>query len=97
MNGFYLVGRICFEPEKMLTSGGLPMCRLYIAVNKSGKENSEENDIFEVVVFRNLAEMDYQKGQLVAVNGKVQANNFEKEGNVYYHANLLGNSLSILS
>ncbi len=97
MNGFNLVGRICFEPERAKTGSGLPLCRLRIAVNKSGKEQEDDSEIFEVVLFRALAEAEYQIGQLVAVSGKVQANNFEKDGNVYYHANLLGNSLTILS
>ena len=97
MNGFYLVGRICLEPERAQTGNGIPLCRLKIAVNKANKDQVDESDIFEVVVFRNLADEDYRIGQFVAVSGRVQANNYDKEGTVYYHASLFGNSISILN
>ena len=96
MNGFYLVGRIAQEPEKGVTSGGVSICRLRVAVNKPGKDQDEE-EIFEVVLFRGLADETYELGQNVAITGRVQANNFEKEDATYYHANLLGNSVAVIS
>ena len=96
MNGFYLVGRIAQEPERTQTAGGYTICRLRISVNKANKEQEGE-DIFEVVLFRGLADEIYKVGQNVAVSGRIQANNFEKEGTTYYHANLLGNSVTVIS
>ncbi len=96
MNGFYLVGTIVEEPEKTETSTGLKLCRLKLSVNKPFKGQEDGNEIFEVVLFKNLAEEHYEIGQVLAVTGRVQANNFEKEGNVYYHANLIGNNVDLI-
>ncbi len=95
MNGFYLVGRIKGSPEKVETSSGIPLCRIRLAVAKANKDQEEE--ILEVVLFRSLAEDRYEDGQYIAVNGRIQANNFEKEDVTYYHANLIGNSVTLIS
>ena len=97
MNGFYLVGRIIGSPEKAETASGLPLCRLKLRVNKGGRDAEDGSEIFEVALFRSLAEADYQDGQMIAISGRLQANNFEKEDTVYYHVNLIGNSVTIVS
>ena len=97
MNGFYLVGRIVGNPEKTETSSGLSLCRLRLSVNRTKGDQAEEAEIHEIVLFRSLAEMRYEEGQNVAVSGRLQANNFDKEGTTYYHANLIGNSVTIIS
>ena len=97
MNGFYLVGRIMEVPDKSETSSGLPMCRLKVGVNRTYKDGEDDVDVFDVVLFRSLAQGNYAAGQSVAINGKIQANNFDKEGTVYYHANLIGNSITVIS
>ena len=97
MNGFYLVGRIIGSPEKVETSSGLSLCRLRLSVNRTNRDQEEESEIFEIVLFRNLAEMRFEEGQNVAVSGRLQANNFDKEGTTYHHANLIGNAITIIS
>ena len=97
MNGFYLVGRIVGNPERVETSSGLSLCRLKLSVNRTNRDLAEEAEIYEIVLFRGLAEMRYEEGQNVAVSGRLQANNFDKEGTVYYHANLIGNSVTVIS
>ncbi len=97
MNGFYLVGRITGKPEKVETSSGLSLCRLRLSVNRTNRDQAEEAEIYEIVLFRGLAEMKYEEGSNVAVSGRLQANNFDKEGTIYYHANLIGNSVTVIS
>lgn len=97
MNGFYLVGRVNDVPERAETSSGISLCRLRLNVRKTNKDAEDSSEIIEVVLFRSLAEENYEVGQYVAVSGRVQANNFEKEATTYYHVNLIGNSLTVLS
>lgn len=97
MIGFYLVGRVTEEPEKTETANGLLLCRLKLSVDRTIRNQENGPEIFEVVLFRNLAEDKYEIGQLLAISGRVQANNFEKEGITYYHANLIGNSVDFVS
>ncbi len=97
MNGFYLVGRIVGNPEKVETSSGLSLCRLRLSVNRTNRDQAEEAEIYEIVLFRGLAEMRFIDGQNVAVSGRLQANNFDKEDTIYYHANLIGNSVTFIS
>ena len=47
-------------------------------------------------MFRSLAEENYEVGQYLAVNGKLQANNYEKDVNYYYNAKLLANSVAFV-
>ena len=67
MNGFYLVGKITSEPEKGETINGTKLCRLRISVDKSVKDQGENFEIFEVTLFRGLAETDYEIGQSLSV------------------------------
>ena len=96
MNAFYLVGRIIDEPEKLETASGMKLCKLRMAVEKNGKDSGETYEVYEIVLFRSLAEESYEPGQYLAVNGKLQANNYEKEGNYYYNARLLANSVAFV-
>jgi single-stranded DNA-binding protein len=97
MNGFYLVGKIISEPEKGETINGTKLCRLKISVDKAAKEQEENYETFEITVFRTLAEADYEIGQSVGINGKLMANNYEKDGTQYYNVRLVGNSISIIA
>ena len=96
MNAFYLVGRIIEDPEKLETANGIKLCKLRMAVEKNGKDASETYEVYEIVMFRSLAEENYEVGQYLAVNGKLQANNYEKDGNYYYNAKLLANAIAFV-
>ena len=65
-------------------------------MKKNSKDSSETYEVYEIVMFRSLAEENYEIGQFVAVNGKLQANNYEKEGNYYYNAKLLANAVAFV-
>ena len=96
MNAFYLAGRIIDTPEKLESANGTKICRLKIAVEKNIKEANDVYEIFEITLFRNLAQESFETGQLVAVNGRLQANNYEKDGNLYYNVKLIGNSVTFV-
>lgn len=94
MNTVNIVGKILENPEKSVSSSGVKLARFKIGVEKN-KEDSTAIDVFEVVVFRELADADLQVGQYVGVTGKLSSNNYEKDGKKYYNCSLVGNSLSL--
>ena len=96
MNTFNLVGRITDEPERFESANGVKVCRIRVSIEKSGKDQDEGYDVYEVALFRTLAEEKLEVGQCVALSGKLQANNLEKDGNTYYSARLVGNVLEKL-
>ncbi|GEM_PF-2505642 len=96
MNSFYLVGRVAEEPEKFESANGVKVCRLRVSVEKNSKDPGDSYDLYEVALFRNLAEENYAIGQCVGIAGKLQANNLEKDGNMYYSTRLVGNSVSFI-
>ena len=93
MNGFYLMGRIISEPERGETANGTRYCRLKISVDKNARDQEETSEIYEIAVFRNLAENEYKIDQNIGVCGKLQANNYEKDGVQYCNVRLLGNTV----
>lgn len=95
MNTFNLVGRVCEEPERFESASGVKVCRVRVSVEKSNRDD-DGYDIYEVALFRNLADEKLEVGQCVALTGKLQANNLEKDGNTYYSTKLIGNGLNLL-
>lgn len=94
MNSIQICGKIVEEPVVGTSSNDLKFAKIKIAVDKKGTNNEPEYEIFEVVVFRTLAELQFDIGQYIGVVGRLSANNFEKDGNVYYNCSIIGNSLS---
>ncbi len=96
MNSFYLVGRIVDSVNMTKTSNGVNIARLHVAVERLNKDQEVTNDIFEIVLFRSLAERSFQDGQAIAISGKLQANNYEKDGVSYYNNSLIANSIYVM-
>ena len=92
MNGFYLVGRVLDEPVKSESASGIPISRFRISVDRNTELGSEA-ETFEITVFRNLAEENFEVGEYISVTGRVSANNYEKDGNVRYNCRLIGNTI----
>ena len=97
MNYFVLVGCIVEEPERTETSAGMKLCRLKISVGKTNKDQQEESEIFEVALFRNLATEEYQVGQNIAISGRLQSSNVERDGVMFYNTRLIGNSVTLIN
>lgn len=97
MNTVNLAGRIADDPVKSTSSNGLAFTKFKITVDKNGKEgNSNGYDIFEVVVFRELADIKLKVGQFVGVTGKLSANNYEKEDKSFFNCSIIGNAVTLL-
>lgn len=95
MNQFGLAGRILEEPVKSLTSTGIKVAKFKLCVDKI-KEDDKSYEIYEITVFRQLAELELVPGQYVGVTGKLNANNHEKDDNTYFNVTLIGNSVTLL-
>lgn len=96
MNNVTIAGRIYDEPVKFESSNGLKCCRFKLSVDKASKDSDKPFEVFEICVFNNLAQLNYEVGQFVGVIGRLQANNYDKEGKTYYNASILGGNISFL-
>ena len=96
MNSFYLVGKIIDSVGMTKTANGVNIARLHVAVERINKDQEVSNDIFEIVLFRSLAERTYNENDTIAITGKLQANNYEKDGVSYYNNQLIANSVYVM-
>lgn len=96
MNSVNIAGRISDEPVKSTSANGLPFTRFKITVDKNSKDTNGGYDVFEIVVFRELAELKYELGQFVAITGKLSANNYEKEDKQYFNCSIVGTAVSMM-
>ena len=96
MNSVNIVGKLIDDPIKSTSSNGLSIMRFKLAVDKTNKTDNTAYDVFEVTVFRELADLKLDIGQIVGVTGKLVSNNYEKEGKNYYNCSIVGNYLSVL-
>ncbi len=77
-----LVGRLGRDPELSVTSGGIPLCKFSIAVDRGYKkaDGERETDWIDIVTWRQRAEFaaNYlKKGSLVLVRGQLQVRKWE--------------------
>ena len=83
LNKVILMGRLTGDPELRHTQSNKPVASFTLAVNRD--YNREETDFIQVVAWNKTAEFVanwFQKGQLVAVVGRLQVRNWQdKEGN----------------
>ena len=96
MNSINIAGRIIEEPAKSQSANGLHIARFKLAIDKQKDNSNNGYDVFEVVVFKDLADMDLKLGQFVGVAGRLTANNYEKDGKTYYNCSIVGNALTLL-
>ena len=78
LNTAILMGRLTAAPELRSTQSGTPVCSFTLAVNRRGKDDGA--DFIDIVAWSKTAEFVskyFQKGQLVAVNGRIQTRTWE--------------------
>lgn len=82
VNVVVLVGRLGNDPKVNVTTGGVSLCRLRLAVSRRfrNQKGERETDWIDVVAWRDRAEYcgNYlKKGSLVAVEGRLQVRSWE--------------------
>lgn len=85
LNIVALQGRLAADPEQRTTQNGTPVCSFTLAVqrNMKGSDGEYSTDWIDCVAWKGTAEFIckyFQKGQLMAVNGAIQARSYEKDG-----------------
>ncbi len=80
LNKAILMGRITAEPELRRTKTDIAVCKITIAVDRNFKSGGErETDFIDIVAWRQTAEFIckyFKKGDLIAVDGKIQTRSY---------------------
>ena len=105
LNKIMLIGNVGKDPELQLTSDGTPFTRFSLAVNRSYKSSSgekvEETEWFNIVVWRQLAEIceRYQhKGSKVYIEGRLSQRKYtDKEGIQRTSVDVIASYMEMLS
>jgi single-strand DNA-binding protein len=89
MNKIMLIGNLGRDPEMNVTSDGTPFTRFSLAVNRRTKtssgERKEETDWFNVVAWRQLAEVCntyLQKGSKIYIEGRLTQRKYTDKNGV---------------
>lgn len=85
INRIVLVGRLVADPELRTTQTGVQVCRFRLAVERNYKadDGNRKTDFFAVIAWNKLAELCQQylqKGSMAGVDGTLQMNQWEKDG-----------------
>ena len=88
LNIAVIMGRMVAAPELRTTPSGVSVTSFRVAVDRSysSRDGGErQTDFIDVVAWRGTAEFVckyFQKGQMIAVNGRIQTRSYEdKQGN----------------
>ena len=87
LNVTAIMGRLVADPELRTTPAGVNVCRFRIACDRNFAKPGEQRqaDFVDIVAWRQQADFVcryFQKGSLVAINGRLQTNNYQdKNGN----------------
>lgn len=87
LNVIAIMGRLVADPELRTTPAGVNVCKFRIACDRNFAKPGEQRqaDFIDVIAWRQQAEFVcryFQKGSLVAINGRLQTNNYQdKNGN----------------
>lgn len=101
-NKVILIGRLTKDPESRKTTNGNINATFTLAVNRNykTKEGEQEADYIGCSAWNKLADTISKyctKGMLVAVEGRLQIRNYEKEGTKRYLTEILVENIQFLS
>lgn len=101
-NLVYLIGRLTEDPILNKHEENKKSSSIIIAVQRNFK-NSEgiyETDFFRCILWNGLASNlnEYcKKGDLIGLKGRLQNNNYDKEGKTIYQNEIIAEKISFLS
>jgi single-strand DNA-binding protein len=101
MNSVNLVGNVVRDPEIKYAKNDMCIAKFSIAVRKAfKKEGGPDVDFLNVTAFGKTAELieSYvSKGSKVGVEGRIENNNYEKDGKKVYHDQIYCDHIEFLS
>lgn len=102
INSVILVGRTTRDAELRYTANGTGILNFSIAVNesrKNGEQWVEEASFFDITLFGKMAESLKQyltKGKQVAINGRLQQQRWEQDGQPRSKVVVIANAVQLL-
>jgi single-strand DNA-binding protein len=102
INHVILVGRLTRDAELKYTTGGQPVCKFSIAVNrrkKNGEVWEDEANFFDIVLWGRQGESLNQylvKGKQVAIDGELRQDRWEQEGQKRSKVEIVATTLQLL-
>lgn len=98
-NQCLLVGRLTKDPE-IKKAGETTISVMSLAIDRSfkKKDGTTETDFFNVKMFSKLAEVSHmlKKGMPVLISGRIQNNNYEKDGIKHFATEIIAETFQIL-
>ncbi len=97
VNNVVLTGNLTRDPEKVENSKDMDIAKFSIAVNRRGKDAGA--DFFNITAFQQQAKnvLAYlEKGRKVAVEGRLQLDQWEKDGQKRSAVRVIANSVNFL-
>ncbi len=99
MNQIILVGRVIAKPSIRETSSGNKVGHLLLEVTRPYKnaEGDYENEVFDVTLWKSLAEeaeKRIEENMSVGIKGRLAANNYLKENEVYYRSDVVAEKIT---
>ena len=103
LNKIQLIGRLGKDPETRFTPKGTKICHFSLAVDRRWKtsagEPKETTDWFNIEVWGKLGEFCQTylgKGRLVYLEGRLQTDRYEHEGETRYFTKVVARQMQIL-
>jgi single-strand DNA-binding protein len=103
LNRVQLIGNLGKAPESHFTPNGQKVCTFSMAVNRRWKsregETKEATDWFNIEAWNRLGEICQQylhKGSLVFVEGRLQTDRYEHEGETRYFTKVIAQQMQML-
>lgn len=97
-NSICLIGRLTRDPETSFTSSGTQVTKFSLAVDRR-MDKRQNTDFVPIVAFGKLAEAvaNYcAKGQLVLVDGELNIDQYEKDGERKTYAKVIARNVQFL-
>ena len=99
LNRAILAGRLTADPDVRYTTNEIPVTKFSLAINRPSRNGNQEVDFINVVAWRGLAKIcgEYlKKGRLVAVEGRLRINRYEKDGQKRSYAEIVASNMQML-
>jgi len=103
LNRVQLIGRLGKDPETRFTQAGKKVCSFSVAVSRRWKnaagETNKSTDWFNVDAWGRLGEICQSylgKGRLVFVEGRLQIDRVEHEGDVRFYTKVIASEMQML-
>jgi single-strand DNA-binding protein len=103
LNRVQLIGNLGKDPEVRFTPSGAKVCTFSMAVNRSWKGRDggvkEATSWFNIEVWGKLGEICQQylrKGSLVYIEGRLQTDRYEHEGETRYFTKVIARAMQML-